>query len=122
MKIRALDSNGDFVFGRGQSSYALDDAAINLNLQTRLKSWVGDCFFDLEAGIDWLNRSEKNQEEALLNELRSLILQSYGVVAVNSVTASLDRNTRAFSVQYNIDTIFSPSFVSAVSLANGTGS
>ena len=121
MKIRALTTDGDFVFGRGKSSYLADDAAINLNLQTRLKSWIGDCFFDINAGIDWLNRTDKNQKDNLLNDLRSLILQSYGVVGVSSVTSSLDPDTRAFSVQYSITTIYSSSFTSAVSLANGTG-
>lgn len=122
MKIRALTSDGDFVFGRGLSSYYTDNNAIGLNIQTRIKAWVGDCFFDVEAGVDWLNRTDKNQQAQLLNELRTILLQSYGVVGVTSVTAALDPVTRAFQVQYSVDTVFSSSFTSAVSLANGTGS
>lgn len=120
MIFRTINSSGDWSFGRGVSGYASDEKAIELNIQTRLKSWKGNCFFDLDAGIDWSARLDKNQMAALVNELRAYIVQSYGVVAVNSVTVNHDTKTRAAVIQYNVDTIYSPSFTGAVRIASGS--
>lgn len=122
MIMRNLDGNGDWTFGRGLGNYVRAERAINLNLQTRLKSWVGNCFFDLPAGIDWETRLDKNQKENLLNDLRVLILQSYGVVGINSVAANFDAHTRALRVTYDIQTIYSQSFQNEVAVAAGVAS
>ncbi len=119
MIIRNLDATGDWTFGKGASNYARNERAVNLNLQTRLKSWVGNCFFDLPAGIDWRTRLDKNQEQNLLDDLRTLILQSYGVVGINSMDANFNETTRALRVRYDIQTIYSPSFQSEVTAAAG---
>lgn len=122
MIFRNLDSDGDWTFGKGAANYARAERAIELNLRTRLLSWVGNCFFDLQAGIDWRARLDKGQRENLLNDLRVLILQSFGVVGINSVDATLDPETRAMRVRYDIETIYSQSFQREVEAAAGAGS
>jgi len=106
MIIRNLDQNGDWVFGQGNGNYLTQNNAIGLNIKTRLLSWVGDCFFDLGAGIDWLNRlSKKNQRQLLENDIRRVILQSYGVVGI--VNFGTDLTGRKFSANYSVNTIYS---------------
>jgi hypothetical protein len=119
MIFRTLNNTGDWTFGRGNVDYAPDERAIELNLLTAIKSWKGNCFFDHDAGIDWTARLDKGQKENLVAELKSLIIKSYGIVAVNSVEIVEAPNTRAITVYINVDTIYSPSFTAEVAIAAG---
>ena len=116
---RAIDDDGDIRFGQGVASYARDDQAIAVNIRTRLLSWAGDCFFALNEGIDWISRLDKGQEKNLEVEIQSNILQAYGVVGINSMTAALDRATRKITITADIQTIYSPSFQILVEQAIG---
>ena len=59
MITRALINNpdpkldNDWTFGKGRQSYLRHEAAIKQSIRTRLMSFLGDCFFDINAGIDW---------------------------------------------------------------------
>lgn len=106
MIFRNLSDLGDWQFGKGIQDFASENKAIGLNVQTRIKSWVGDCFFDSKAGIDWLNRlGSKNQRALLELDLKRIIMQSEGVVKLLSFYTNL--NGRAFSASYSVQTIYS---------------
>ncbi len=105
MIIRGLDNGGDWVFGNGLNAYKVQQDAIMQNIQTKILEWVGDCFFNQLAGIDWINRFGFNQKEVLRQELTSLILSCYGVV--NLIELNVDLQDRNFTTQYSIETIFS---------------
>lgn len=119
MIFRQLTGIGDWTFGRGIYSYATAADAVALNIQTRLLSWKGDCFFALEDFVDWLGRLDKGQEDNLNAELQAVILASFGVVAINSFSADLDRNTRKYTVTYNVSTIYSTSVQNKLDLVAG---
>ena len=110
---------GDWTFGAGKANYATDEKAIELGIATRINSWKNDCFFDFDTGIDWVARLDKGQKDNLINELKNLLIQTYGVISVNSVDISENRITRALTLTYNVDTIYSESFTSQVSIAAG---
>lgn len=124
MIFRELTALGDWTFGRGVSGYATGEQAVELNIKTRLLSWKGDCFFAANDFVDWLARLDRNQETNLKNELKAVILASYGVVSVNSIDGVLDHATRNYHVLYNITTIFGTSFTNALDVSAGvpTGS
>lgn len=124
MIFRQLTALGDWTFGKGINGYARDEAAIELNIKTRLLSWKGDCFFALDDWVDWLSRLDKNQVTNLNNELKLVILQSFGVVSVNSFFGVLNPLTRFYDVTFNIDTIFGKNFLNKLALEAGvpTGS
>jgi hypothetical protein len=110
MTFRALDSDGDFVWGQGRSSYLTKGDAVNLNIRTRLYCWLNDCFYRMDFGIDWKNLlGSRNPvaETGIIVQTRLMVAQSYGLVRINSVNTSLDRATRRLTVQFNIDTFFS---------------
>lgn len=119
MIFRQLTGIGDWTFGQGIYSYAINDSAIALNIKTRLLSWKGDCFFSLNDFVDWLSRLDKGQETNLGNELQAVILASFGVVSINSFVANLNRQTRKYTVTYNISTIYSTSVQNSLDLAVG---
>lgn len=107
LQIRKVDENNDWQFGKGLSDYARDELAIDLNIKTRLQSWVNDCFFDLGAGVDWANRLDVGQVDSLRDEIKDVILKSFGVLTINRVEVDFNPNTRMFSAIYNVDTIYS---------------
>ena len=104
MKHRGVDEIGNWVFGKGKNSYATGVEAIKLNIRTRLLSFKYNCFFDLEAGINWFDlgsASEKNLQ--LLNlKIKEVIATSYGVNKIISSNLNIDRNTRAVKVTYQV--------------------
>ena len=109
MKFRNLDTNGDWCLGKGKSDYVDQVKAIGLNIKTRILSWVGDCFFDTGAGIDWANRmGSKGQRELLELDLRRIILQSEGVTGIVSFSTNL--TGREFSATYSVSTVYSKDY------------
>ena len=117
MIFRNLDQNGDWTFGHGKSNYATGNLAVGLNLKTRLLSWVGDCFFDMKAGIDWTNRlGSKNQQTLLAADIQRITQQSFGITSITSFNARLA--ARAFTAQEAVNTYLSQSYLQSV--AQGT--
>lgn len=109
MKFRNIDENNDWTFGSGINNYAQNSDAVRLLVKTRLKEWLNDCFFNLTAGVDYVNRlGSKNQESLLEEDLRNIILQTEGVGKLKSF--SFEVNNREFSAQYDIITIYSEEF------------
>lgn len=105
MIFRNLDANGDWTFGQGLDNYATKNNAIGLNIKTRILSWVGDCFFDIGAGIDWLNRlGFKNRRLLLESDLRTIILKSFGIVGLIKFNTEL--NGRNFVANYSVNSTF----------------
>ena len=108
MIFRSLDSTGDWQFGQGLESYAFGEQAIGLNIKTRILSFVGNCFFDMLAGINWLIYlgTPVKQQKTLLS-IQACILQSYGVTSVNSVALNETAQGGA-NITFNIYDIYIP--------------
>lgn len=106
MKVRAIDSKGDWDFGKGRQSYKQDlDAIMQLNI-THIRSWYLDCFFDMQAGIDWKNLlGQKQTAPKIRDAVRNEVLKIEGVNSVNNVSMSIDED-RNLNVQYLESTIY----------------
>lgn len=115
MIFRSLDKNGDWNYGHGLSSYLTGNSAIAANIRTRLLSWVGDCFFDTAAGVDWKNRlGSKNQRQLLESDVKRIILTSYGVTGLTAFATVL--NGRALTITATVNTIFSKGYQLSVTM------
>lgn len=115
MIFRQLDDNGDWTFGSGKNNFTTRNQAIGLNIATRLRSWVNDCFFAQKSGVDYTNLfGSKSQQQLLESSQQRIISQSYGITAILSFSAIY--NNRNQKVVCNIATIFSPNFQLAISL------
>jgi len=110
MIIKNLDVSDDWTFGKGASNYLQGIEAIKINIKTRLKEWVNDCFFSLNSGVDWKNRLDYGQIEQLHSDIRNVILKSYGIVELIDLTIDYDRENRKFNSQYQVTTIYSQDF------------
>lgn len=107
MRVRAIDVDGDWTFGKGQNDYKRDLSALSQNLKTRLLSFVGDCFFEATAGVDWFNLLGSKNQLALNLAISAQILNTEGVTGVHQVSINLDIERRLV-ISYKIQTVFSP--------------
>lgn len=104
---RAIDSNGDWLFGKGKNDYITNNAEIAQDIQTRLLSFLGDCFFDATAGIDWFNFLSGSKNQNALNlAVNSTILNTAGVQGMIQLSVNLS-SVRIFNVQYRVQTVYS---------------
>lgn len=106
MIVRAIDGQGDWLFGKGKNDYKSGNNAISQNIQTRLLSFLGDCFFDLNAGIDWWNRLGAKDKTALNLDVSSVILNTAGVTGLLQLSITLDAQ-RVLTITYRVQTIYS---------------
>jgi hypothetical protein len=117
MTFRNIDGSGDWTFGQGRQNYLRDQNAVAANIATRLRSYLNDCFWALDAGVDWWNLLGTTNPTAQTNiiiQTRAVLANSFGVIRINSVVATTDRATRRMSLTYNVDTIFTRNLVGTV--------
>ena len=87
MIIRAIrrNENGqeEFCFGHGFTDYKKELAYVCQDIETALYEFKNDCFFDLEAGIDWKARlGYYGQKEYLDEEIQQIVSDRIGVINI----------------------------------------
>lgn len=110
--FRALVAD-DWSFGNGFGSYVTEEQEIALNVKTRIMSFLGDCFFATDEGIDWWNLLDYRYQDRLENAVQDVIKNTPGVTAINSVDVLVGAN-RQIRLQYDIQTIYSQSYIDEV--------
>lgn len=104
MIVRSLDVNHDWTFGAGKNNYRTNLNALAQNLQTRLLCFLGDCFFDLTAGINWwFYLGSRNRQYELQMEVADVILSTENVTSIEKLDLNLNAN-REINLTYTIDT------------------
>lgn len=106
MRVRQLDAAHDWTFGKGQNNYLRDQRAVQQNLDTRLNSFLGNCFFDEGAGIDWFNFLGSKDQLGLILAIKAVILNTEAVTALVQLSVDLSV-ARVFTVRYQVQTTFS---------------
>lgn len=108
MRYRKLDANGDYTFGHGQSDLYRDQPeAVAQAVETRLRMFSGEWFLDTTAGTPWRTEVLGKYTQNLRDfALKQQIVNTQGVQSLDSYSSSFDPNSRQFSVQANITTIY----------------
>jgi hypothetical protein len=106
MRVRAIDGTHDWQFGKGQNDYRRDNLAISQNINTRLNSFLGDCFFSTGEGIDWFNLLGNKDQLALNLAISAVILNTPGVTGLLQISVVLDVK-RNLTVTYQVQTVYS---------------
>lgn len=109
MIIRALDTGGDWLFGKGTNDYVSAKKALAQLIRTRLLSFLNDCFFDVAGGIDWFNLLGAKNQEAINIAVSTVILNTFGITALTRLSSILDEN-RNLTIVYSCTSIF-PGFI-----------
>lgn len=101
MRFRNVDIDGDWVFGKGRNSYLRDNEALMMNIKTRLLSFLNDCFFDTEAGIDWWNLLGGKDKKGLLASVQRVVLRSSNVKRIVDMQSYLQN--RRFGITLSVE-------------------
>lgn len=116
MKYRKLSADGDYVFGNGAADFWKDvpDAPAQA-VRTRLDLWQGQWFLDTREGMPWKTQVLGNRTADTRDpSIRAHVLATQGVSRITDYSSNLNRETRAFSVNMVIDTIYGPARVTGV--------
>ena len=108
MRVRRIDKDGDWTFGRGRNSYAAMGESVAQRVKTRLQSFLGDWFLDLDHGLPWFARFEKPADLALIEaDVKRCILETQGVASLTAFSIDLDPDTRKCTISASITDIYS---------------
>lgn len=106
MKVRKLTADGDYRLGHGNLDFFQDTAeGVAQNVKTRLALWRGTWFIDTDEGTPWLQEI-LGKHEAVDVVLKSRILETPGVISLQSFESILNPDTRSLSVTAIINTRF----------------
>jgi hypothetical protein len=100
--MRALDSDGDWTFGKSKQNYIIEAIALKQSIATRVKSWKGNCFFSLTDFVDYDKYLDIGTQALLELELKKVISQTPGVLRINSFSSA--SSDRAFTFTCQVDT------------------
>lgn len=101
MRFRNLTADGDWIFGKGRNSYLKNNEALMMNIKTRLLSFLNDCFFDADAGIDWWTYLGGKDQKAILASVQRTVLRSSNVKRIVYMISEL--NNRKFSIELSVE-------------------
>lgn len=116
MRVRKLDKNGDRVFGNGQSDFWVNvpDGPAQC-VQTRLGLYLGTWFLDITDGTPWRTKVLGKFTNATRDPvLRARILGTQGILRINTYASQVQRDTRNYAVQVNLDTIYGRNIVATL--------
>jgi len=107
MRYRKLDENGDYVFGRNQSSYTSDASAVEQAVTTRLRQLLAEWWEDMEDGLPlWQQIIGTRDKERAERIIRERIMRTKYVRSIRSFTVDWDNDRRHLTVRAAIDTAF----------------
>lgn len=106
MRVRALDSNGDWTFGSGKANYITDKKALNQKVASRIKSFKNDNPLNMDDNIDWIDLlGRKGTENTILKELERVVRSTDGVTEITKLEVVKTVN-RVQSIQLSYNTIY----------------
>lgn len=114
--VRVLTPTHDWTMGNGSAGYLQGNAAVGQQVNCRILQILGECFWDAGAGIAWYQWLGSKSPTGLALAIQTVIRNSINVTGINLPTPvfSVDPGTRAFTVNWNVQTVFTKSFSGSV--------
>lgn len=105
MRVRALDSNWDWRFGKSKQDYADGSLAVAYDVKQKILCWYNDCFFDMTAGIDYKNLlGAKGTKEKLDSSVKKIIITNPDIVEMTFFESSV--TDRKYTATIRFKTIY----------------
>jgi hypothetical protein len=103
-----LITEGDYVFGNGDGDFWHNTPEAPAQaVMTRLRFKQGDWFLDLNDGTPWDTRVKGKRTDATRDmTIRLRVIQTQGVTGIPDFSSNLNHETRAYSVNMTIDTVY----------------
>lgn len=114
MKVRKLTADGDYRLGHGAIDFWENTPeAVAQSCMTRLALWRGTWFTDTQDGTPWL-QDILGKHDAVDAVLRARIVETAGVLSLDSFESVLDPDARSLSISAVITTIYGQTTLSGV--------
>ena len=107
MKVRAIDTNNDWTYGKGKSNYKSRIEACAQNIKTRMQSFLGDCFYATADGLDWFKFMGGKSTPEFKLAVVAILIKTPDVKSVVEVTVNLN-TSRRITLTYSVETIYGP--------------
>ena len=104
MRVRQLDTNGDYQVGSKAVFLINTPQAVAQAINTRLSLQAGEWFLDATQGLDWTQIVGNNTSSTADLEIQSVILGTPGVVQILSYQSAV--SGRKLSVTAIIQTLY----------------
>lgn len=116
MRYRRLDEDGDMKFGNQQADFHRNTPeAVAQAVMTRLKLWVGEWFIDQTEGTPYQQAILGKRTRASIEPaIRSRILETQGVTAIDEFSISIDPDERKVTINATISTAYGQAVVQGV--------
>lgn len=102
------DSNGDLAVSNGNFGLAEGQTAIAQFMGVRLKAFIGEWDYNTSyGGVDRDRQLVKSPDLSVVGAIRkAAILEVPGVTRIRRYEATFDRETRRYSEEIEVDTVF----------------
>ena len=110
MQVSGLDKNLDWRFGKGRAVYKTNAKAIEQNVQTRLRSFRGDWYLDVDAGVNWIELlGNPGTEKRIIRAVESTVLQTEGVISIQELKIIGRDSNRGVKIRIRYTDVFGAS-------------
>lgn len=103
-RVRRLDANNDYTFGKGAANYASGSESTEQRLVCALRLILGEYFLDTDRGVPWIQAEESDVRPILGVKpsdpgaaeaiVKATILGVEGVASIQSFSMTLNTTTR----------------------------
>ena len=110
MQVSGLDKNLDWRFGKGRAVYKRNADAIAQNILTRLRSFRGDWYLDVDAGVNWIELlGSPGPEKRIIRAVESTVMQTEGVISIQELKIIRRDSTRGVKIRIRYTDVFGAS-------------
>lgn len=108
MRVRIMSSSGDYTFGNGQMDFYRDvPEGVGQIIKTGLLLWLGEWYLNTAVGMPWLEGVlGKHGQTTADTTIQDQILNTQGVVNIQSFSSEIDPDTRQYSAQAKVNTLY----------------
>ena len=118
MQVSGLDKNLDWRFGKGRAAYKTNAKAIEQNVQTRLRSFRGDWYLDVDAGVNWIELlGNPGTEKRIIRAVESTVLQTEGVISIQELKIVGRDSNRGVTIQLQYTDVFAQQLLKTMELS-----
>jgi hypothetical protein len=113
--VRKQDSNGDYVFGTGQSSFWINQAEmVGQIISTRLMLYQSEWFLDTTDGTPWNTQVLGKYTDSTRDPvIQARVLGTPQVAGISGYNSQVIPPTRTFNAAMSVNTTFGPVTVTA---------
>lgn len=105
MKFRRYDDSGNWIFGLSSGNYVSEKEALKKDIESRIKTWYGECFFKPYEGVNYSAYMNYSAKSFLDVDIQTVIMKSEGVINITSFESEINSD-REYTLTAKISTVY----------------